>query len=99
MSRYDMHPTHVKGEYLLDVQTDLLDVQSTRMMVPLLPEAVVPDQLKSLHPVFDIEGERLVMATHLMGAVPRSALRPSAVNISEHGDEVTRALDFLFQGY
>jgi toxin CcdB len=99
MSKYDLHPTRVDDEYLLDVQTDLLDVQSTRMMVPVLPEADVPNALRSLHPVFDINGKSFVLATHLMGAVPMLALRPPVKNLSEHHDQVTRALDFLFQGY
>ncbi|MGJ5620938.1 CcdB family protein [Sulfitobacter sp. MF3-043] len=99
MSKYDLHPTQVEGEYLLDVQTDLLDVQSTRMMVPVLPETAVPNAVRSLHPAFDMDGKMFVMATHLMGAVPRAALRPPIRNFAEHGDQITRALDFLFQGY
>ncbi|MFK7838505.1 MAG: CcdB family protein [Sulfitobacter sp.] len=99
MSKYDLHPTRAGKSYLLDLQTDLLEVQRTRMMVPVLPAQEVPQRVKALHPMIDVEGERFVLATHLMGAVPLSLLLPPIGNLSDRADEFTRAINLLFQGY
>ncbi|TIT45544.1 MAG: plasmid maintenance protein CcdB, partial [Mesorhizobium sp.] len=42
MPRYDVFAGRVEGNYLLDVQSDLLDNFRTRVVVPLLPFATVP---------------------------------------------------------
>ncbi len=50
-------------------------------------------------PVFEIEGKRVIMATHLLTAVPRRELgRRRVGSLDAHWDEPTRALDMLFTG-
>ncbi len=99
MSRFDIYPSQSTRGYLLDLQSDFLAVQSTRVIVPLLPENDLPERIRMLHPVFEIEGEMHVMATHLIATVPLSRLAPVSGNLSAHADQITRALDLLFQGH
>jgi toxin CcdB len=99
MPRYDVFAGRVEGNYLLDVQSDLLDNFKTRVVVPLLPAAAVPPPMRKLHPIFEINGRRLVMATHLIATIPASELGESRLNLTKHHDDIVAALDMLFQGF
>lgn len=99
MPKYDVHAAPEADGYLLDVQTDLLDGLNTRVVVPLLPEGAAPKPGRVLNPVFEIGGERHVMATQFLSAVPASVLKAPAANLSGRSDEITRALDMLLQGF
>ncbi|WP_378947400.1 CcdB family protein [Mesorhizobium sp. ANAO-SY3R2] len=99
MARYDVFAGPYEGSYLLDVQSDLLDHLKSRVVVPLLPAEDVPPAVRKLNPIFDVSGRRLVMATHLIGAVAVAELRKTHVNLAEHHDAVVAALDMLFQGF
>ncbi|MBZ9978795.1 plasmid maintenance protein CcdB [Mesorhizobium sp. B2-7-3] len=99
MPRYDVFAGRVEDNYLLDVQSDLLDNFKTRIVVPLLPVATVPPPMRKLHPIFEINGRKLVMATHLIATVPASELVESRLNLAKHHDDIVAALDMLFQGF
>jgi toxin CcdB len=99
MPRYDVFAGRIEGNYLLDVQSDLLDNFKTRLVVPLLPAATVPPPMRKLHPTFEINGRKLVMATHLIATVPASELGESRLNLTKHHDDIVAALDMLFQGF
>ncbi|MER9135271.1 CcdB family protein [Mesorhizobium sp. M0830] len=99
MPRYDVFGDHLDGRYLLDVQSELLDYFKTRAVVPLLPIATVPPPMRKLHPIFEINGRKLVMATHLIATVPASELGESRLNLMKHHDDIVAALDMLFQGF
>ena len=99
MARYDVFCGRVEGNYLLDVQSDLLDNFKTRVVVPLLPVASVPPPMRKLHPIFEVNGRKLVMATHLIATVPASELGESRLNLTKHHDDIVAALDLLFQGF
>jgi toxin CcdB len=99
MPRYDVFAGRVEGSYLLDVQADLLDNFKTRVVVPLLPVAMAPPPMRKLHPIFEINARKLVMATHLIATVPASELGESRLNLTRHRDDITAALDMLFQGF
>ncbi len=88
-----------RAGYLLDVQSELLDIAQTRVVVPLLPVRQTPQAIARLHPVFEIGGEELVMATHLIATVPTSILTELRGDLSVEGDKITAALDMLFQGF
>ncbi len=47
MARYDVFDGAAEGSYLLDLQTDLVDHLSTRVVVPLLPSPSAPPPVKS----------------------------------------------------
>ncbi|MEO3389114.1 CcdB family protein [Mesorhizobium sp. CAU 1741] len=85
--------------FLLDVQSDLIEVLGTRVVVPLLPAGAIPPAIPRLHPQIDIGGELYVMATQLISAVPTEILAKPMPHQSIDQDQVTAALDMLFQGF
>jgi toxin CcdB len=99
MARFDVFAGRIEGSYLLDVQSDLLDNFKTRVVVPLLPVATAPPPMRELHPTFEINGRKLVMATHLIATVAASELGDSRLNLAKQHDVIVAALDMLFQGF
>ncbi|PBB44627.1 plasmid maintenance protein CcdB [Mesorhizobium sp. WSM3866] len=100
MARYDAFAASgIEGAYLLEVQSDLLDNFKTRVVVPLLPLASAPPPMRKLHPVFEFNGRKLVMATHLIATVAATELGENRFNLAKHHDEIVAALDMLFQGF
>lgn len=84
--------------YLLDVQSDIVARFSTRVVVPLMAQADLPDYAKTLNPVFEIEGELVVMVTQALAAYPGQLLKQPLASLEGKRDEIVRALDALFQG-
>jgi len=100
MAKYDVYRDPRGSENLLVcIQADLFDQFDTRMAIPLLPEQPHIAPLRKLSPVFTVEERRYVLHTQLMLAVPASALRVRVANVEAHRDEITAALDLLFQGF
>jgi len=60
-------------------------------------DAPVPAQF--LNPVFNIDGTEYVMVTQFLSAVDQSTLSKPIADISEYSDQITRALDMVFQGF
>lgn len=81
------------------VQTDLLGDLVTRVVVPLLPAEDAPAPAKLLNPVFQFGDDQHVMVTQFLSAVPAQPLKAPVANLSERADDITRALDMLFQGF
>lgn len=97
MARFDFYRD---GEnFLLDVQADTLVQLNTRAVVPVRLPHAAPLPARRLNPVFEIGGRRYVMVTQFISAVPESDLRHKDGDLSNHRDEITAALDFLFQGF
>jgi toxin CcdB len=99
MAKYDVCRNLNGAGFLLDVQADLLDGLNTRIVVPLLPAKEAPTPAKRLNPSFEIEGARFVMATQFLAAVPASILSAPVSNLSNRFDDITNALDMVFQGF
>jgi len=99
MAKYDVFANPDGEGYLLDVQANLLEDLTTRIVVPLVAQSVAPKALKRLNPVFTIGGKPFVMFTHLIGTVSTATLTEPRVSLVELGDQVDAALDMLFQGF
>jgi toxin CcdB len=97
MARFDLH--RARDGYLLDVQSNLITNVGTRLVVPMFPTGSVPRVLTKLHPVFEIDGEPHLMATHLMGAVPAPDLGPVVGSLDRHYDRIVAAIDMIFLGF
>lgn len=105
MARFDVYPNPgaqaSTTPYLLDVQSDLLDVLDSRMVIPLrslnqFANVKLPTRLT---PVLNILGQDYLLETPKMGAVPLRILKSSVASVSADQARITGALDFLFQGY
>ena len=99
MARFDVYKNPEGSGYLLDVQASLLSNLNTRIVVPLLPQASAPAAAATLNPTFDLQGKSFVMATQFMAAVPNTLLKAPVINLEPSRNEITLALDFLFQGF
>ena len=64
-----------------------------------IPESRAPTPAKTLNPVFDLNGMPHVMVTQFLAAVPESLLKTCLSSQDHHRDEITAALDLLFQGF
>jgi toxin CcdB len=100
MARYDVYRDPRGSDNLLVcIQSDVFEVIDTRMAIPLLPEHPHRTPLKKLNPVIVVAGRRYVLYTQLMLSVPANVLRDRVANVAENRDEITAALDLLFQGF
>lgn len=99
MARYEVYRAPDGPGWWLDVQADVLDVLNTRVVVPLLPEAQAPVPARRLNPVFLVEGERVVMVTQYLSAVPVRVLGRPVGSLAERSDEIGAALDMVFVGF
>ena len=99
MARFDLYRPRQGPGLLLDVQSHFLDFLQTRVVVPLVPPDRMPKPIRDLHPVFEIEGAQLLLATQLLAAVPKRELGRAVGNLESERDAVTRALDLLLTGF
>ena len=85
--------------YLLNVQADVNDHFVTRVVVPLFLADEISEFARTLNPVFDVEGNRVVMMTQGLAAVPSMLLRQPIMSLENQRAEIVAALDLLFQGF
>lgn len=97
MARFDVY-RGPGGELLLDCQADVLSHFETRFVVPLLP-AKGAVQADRLHPRLVVEGDEVLMVTHLASAVPRKMLRGRVTNLRADEAAIMNALDMLLTGH
>ncbi len=104
MARFDVYPNPGRHAgttpYLLDVQSDLLEDLETRIVIPLRSLQRFPKVALStrLTPVFTIEGESCLLETPKMGAIAQRVLKSPVTSLARAQDQITAALDFVFQG-
>jgi toxin CcdB len=85
--------------YLVDIQHDLLSNLGTRVVIPLFTaERLAAKPLRTLTPVFEIEGRRCVLMTPQLAGIPKSELGPQVGHLEEHRQEIVAALDLLVTG-
>ncbi|TJV37612.1 MAG: plasmid maintenance protein CcdB [Mesorhizobium sp.] len=99
MARYDFYRNADGNGYLLDVQSDLLEGLSTRVVIPLMLPQIAPVPGRRLNPTFAIHGKDHVMVTQFISAFTASELSDAEGNLSKHHDDIVAALDMLFQGF
>jgi hypothetical protein len=96
MAQYDVHD--LDGGLVVIVQHDLVDLPETAVVVPLLPDGQGVQPVRGLMPRLAVAGAEWLFAPMLMATVPRPALGALRGSVSKNRDEITRALDILFQG-
>lgn len=84
--------------YLLDIQANLLDDLQTRVVVPLIRTGSFGRRATRLHPRFTIDGQDVVMATHLVAAVRKQSLGNAVASLLDARDIVIGAIDVLWSG-
>ncbi|MDH4442786.1 MAG: CcdB family protein [Rhizobium sp.] len=99
MTRFHVHRIGNDGSLALDVQSNLLDALTTRVVVPLTPVGDVATLVPRLNPRLMVEGESFALLTQFITTVPASVVGPAIADLSARADEITAATDFLFQGF
>jgi toxin CcdB len=92
LTRFDV--AEYKGISMVVVESDLLPTDASIVVIPLLSDYPA---VRHLNPELEHDGRHLVLATRLIAAVRRSALRRTG-NVADQGDLVTRAVDVLMGG-
>ena len=104
MARFEVFENPNRGTrklvpFLLDVQSDLLDPLSTRVVVPLIAASEFGKPASRLNPQFEIGGIAVVMSTAELAGVSMAAIGSKVLSLEECRDEITAALDILFTGF
>ena len=104
MAQFDVYtnpnPTSRKyAPYLLDIQNDLFQSLSTRVVVPLLSASRIRIAVDKLNPAFDIKGERYYMSTAEIAGIPQSALGKYVCSLIASRTRIINSLDFLISGF
>lgn len=83
----------------LDVQSDLVADLSTRVVVPLCPASAMKGKLvKTLMPVFEIDGRHYAMLTPQLAGVSMKQVGSKVVDVAQYREEIMAALDLLITG-
>lgn len=98
MARYSIHDLPGGGR-VVNLQSDFLDWADTRVVAPLVPLDHGPPPAKHLNPVFALDDGPFVLVVQSMAAVRASALGHAVGDLSDHQDEITRAVDMVFKGF
>ncbi len=104
MSQFAVHiniNTATKSDvpFLLDVQSDLIDQLSTRVVVPLYTKSAMQGKvLSTLMPTFEIENQQYVMVTPQLAGIAKKQLGAQVADLSAQRDEIIAALDLLITG-
>lgn len=104
MAQFDLHAnpdatSNHRIPFLLDVQSDLLDLLSTTVVVPLYdPGAVNVPPIRRLMPVFEVNGQSVIMATPELAGVSRKRLPPTMGDLRRQREVIMAALDTLLTG-
>lgn len=105
MAQFTVHKnantrTRAEVPFLLDVQSDLLSVLATRVVVPLYRiEALGSGGMARLTPVLRFQERDLVAVVPELAGVPRRALGPAVGDLSAARAELLQAMDLLLTGF
>ena len=104
MARFDVYANPDQQEsqlipFYLDVQSDHVKGLHTRVVVPLWKSELLAERSENLNPEFDLAGQRVVMDTPAIGAVPATVFKPPVANLGAQQLIVQDALDSLFGSY
>src|SRR5689334_4836481 len=104
MAQFDVHrnpnpATRARIPYLLDVQSDLLSLLGTRIVVPLCGADALPGgPAERLNPTLQVEGRKLFLLTQELAGVPRKALGTRVANLASDRDAIVAAVDLAITG-
>ena len=103
MAQFDVHRSLVEPPadevpYLLDVQSDFLEVFDVRVVVPLFRAAAFARPIHRLNPSLRIEGGLVVMATQFIAGTALRNLGEVVARLDARRPEIIGAIDMLVTG-
>ncbi|MFZ5468233.1 MAG: CcdB family protein [Myxococcota bacterium] len=84
--------------WLLVIQADLLEDFPTRAVIPLVRPSALQVPASRLNPSFEISGERAILLTQQIGAVPKRSLKERVAVLADQRTKIIGAIDFLLAG-
>jgi toxin CcdB len=104
MAQFDVYAnpnplTKRTNPFLLDIQNDLLNNLSTRVVIPLYTVSAMGKAAKHLNLQFTIKQTTVIMSTaELVGSAVNN-LGNKVCSLKEHRNEIIAAIDFLVTGF
>lgn len=104
MAQFDMYLNPSKATrkaypFLLDIQSPVISEITTRIVLPLGKlQHFKNEYMKTLTPVIEYEGEKLILVTPQISAIPSRMLKEPVGSLAHFRDEVIAALDFAITG-
>jgi toxin CcdB len=103
MAQFDVYANPVvaaRGErpYLMEIQSDLLGLMVTTVVVPLVSPRALQVRFDRLTPQITVQGQALRLSLPEIFSLPRRALSGVIANQSADRDQIVAALDHLILG-
>lgn len=98
MAQFDVYRNPRRGSaarYLLDVQHAMFTHLKTRIVVPLIPARDVKPMTR-LNPIFEIDGERVVMSTTELAGIAMKDIGEKVGTLEHERPSIIAALDYVF---
>jgi len=96
MAQFDVYVGRGKNaKYLIDLQDNILDTLTTRIVAPLVPLSYINLPIKNVNPVIHVNDEKLILLTHLLAAIPCRHLEKFIVNVKTQRNDIVAALVFI----
>jgi toxin CcdB len=97
MAQFDLYRL-ADGMLVVDLQTDLIGLDATRIVAPLREEGAYA-RFPGLTPSVALNGRRWIVRLQELAAVPAGELRDRVGSLAELRDELKRGLDILIDGF
>ena len=99
MPQFDVFGLRGRSGLFVSIQHDALVGHATTVLIPLVPIASASLPVSRLNPVFNMDGEQLILLTQAMSAVRNSELERKGTSLSHERDRIVSAIDFLVVGF
>jgi toxin CcdB len=86
------------GGLVVDLQTDLIGLDATRIAAPLREEGSYA-RFPGLTPTVEVDGRRWIVRLQELAAVPGAELHVRVARIADKRDELKRGIDILIDGF
>jgi toxin CcdB len=86
------------GDYVIILQSDLLEGLNTRSVCLALPEPVSVPAFAALSPLLSAGDLRLRIAPHILATLTLTELGTHVANLSHERDRIIRAFDMMLTG-
>jgi toxin CcdB len=99
MAQFDLHRNlgarRADTPFVVIVQSRMFDDAARRVVVPLLKKTAAPPRPTSLNPIFEVEGEPVVLHPLQIVSVPFGQLGPKVGSLAAEGDRIIAALNLV----
>lgn len=96
MAQFDVYSLS-SGQLVVDLQTDLIGIESSRIVAPLR-DAGKYAAFPGLTPPVEFAGQRWIVRVQELAAVPGAELNAPMGSLEAYRDQLKRALDILIDG-